>query len=311
MTAQSNTETIITLPPDILGHIADALGANWSYTVPRRTLQALSLTCTFMVPICRRYLFSKVGFGYSENYNERKDLREWRNGRNEFLLTQPTITSHYVKFLEVDTMLKFSTSDYDLLKIIRDTSPLTSVTISSSFSWDRIIEKKKTIVLSLLQKPIETLQIHGDQLEDWLVGIGSSLTANPQPRLRSVTLDLGEFDEENDEMILDELNSDLRQLSEKNILEVLKLQMTIKVYQDSEPIKYFTEWAADFDEILTDFGAFPALREVIVDLTWFTRDTAELCYDSRSADELTKAQFPRLLESRVIDFRYFFDWDSY
>lgn len=112
---------------------------------------------------------------------------------------------------------------------------------------------------------------------------------------------LGEFDEENHYGILYRLNNDLEQLSQKNVFEVLKVQMKIKVRQYSDLSAYCTKWAADFDEVLTDIGAFPALREVTIDLIWSIRDM-QLGYIGNVPEELTRAHFPRLSESTAIGF---------
>lgn len=139
------------LPLDVLGYIADMLGADRRHAPQCRyykdTLIQLSLTCKFMVPICHRHLFSNISF-----LSFRRNLR-WRNGRSEFLLSQLTIATHYVKNVVLDaSQAKFSTSEYDLLRRICDGSSLASVHISTG-DWNKLPEETKSVILSLIQIP--------------------------------------------------------------------------------------------------------------------------------------------------------------
>ena len=99
-----------------------------------------------MVPICRRHLFSNIRFP-----SLRGDLR-WRNSRSEFLLSHPTITTHYLKTLDFDANQPFSALEYDLLKRICDSSSLTSVKISNG-DWNKLPRRKKAAIMSLVQVP--------------------------------------------------------------------------------------------------------------------------------------------------------------
>lgn len=51
-------------------------------------------------------------------------------------------------------------------------------------------------------------------------------------------------------------------------------------------------WAADFDQMLTDVGAFPALRQVTIELKWAEREIIE--NNSGRPWTLTELQFPRV-----------------
>ena len=136
-----------------------------------------------------------------------------------------------------------------------------------------------------------------------------SLAANPELRLRSLTLDLGEFDVEHGN--LEGWRRELLELSTKNVLEVLDMKLTIRaeLYR-SEPSKFCTTWADGMDKTLTDRGAFPALRQVNIDLTWYICNTI-FAYISNLSGELTEAHFPRLSESAEIRFSLDFEWDGY
>ncbi len=151
-------ENATIFPLDLLYYVVDILGADRDSMHSRDALKGLSLTCKVMVPICRRYLFSKIILRSAHH----RIYFPWRNSRNEFLLSHPTITTHYLKALEIETTRAFSTSDYELLRVISEKSPLTSVTISSTCDWKRISWKTEASILSLMQKPLEMLHIHGN-----------------------------------------------------------------------------------------------------------------------------------------------------
>lgn len=145
----------------------------------------------------------------------------------------------------------------------------------------------------------------------WPAGIGLSLTTHPRPQLRYVSLDIGDFDIEDGDVILDGLNDVLGQLPENNVLEVLDVHIRINL--DSivgrEVESRWVAWADDSDRILSDIGAFPVLRKVTIGMSWFIRDM-ELGYmGTGPMDRLVEARFPRLLESTAIDFRFFERWD--
>ncbi|KJA13789.1 hypothetical protein HYPSUDRAFT_485845 [Hypholoma sublateritium FD-334 SS-4] len=401
-------ETQPKIPLDVLGYIADVLAANTS------TLKRLSLTCKFMIPICRRHIFSNITV---------RDcgLTLGERNRIEFLLSHPTITTHYIKHLWLifggrDTLC---TVQYDLLQIICDTSSLTSVRIVSNsmvydlLDWNEFPEKTRSVVLFLIQIPtlrrillkkienfpaaavlsccglsqlsllgisnlappiaddimqspeitalassncsvndtraismhligqnigLTALVIEFDRLTDAsftignqaevpqickllktttclkelriianvqvrLTGIGSSLATNLQSSLQFVGLGLGGFDEDGADDILHDLNHELGQLSKMNALEVLDVYMKILVGEYSEPSECYAEWAAAFDEIVSDIGAFPALREVGVYREFFDYNDYRH-YVADLPDKLTEAHFPRLLESKAIHFYF-------
>lgn len=131
--------------------------------------------------------------------------------------------------------------------------------------------------------------------------LGSSLAINLHPNLRSVTFNLRNYEEEDDGAILGGLNLELRQLSGRNVCEVLEVKA--KAALDTPRCSDWTAWATDFDRILTDIGAFPSLRQVFVKLSWLIHlpDEPFPNFDDYPSF-LTEAHFPRLLESTLIQF---------
>ena len=131
-----------------------------------------------------------------------------------------------------------------------------------------------------------------------LAGLGLNLAANPHPKLRSMTLSFGYGDRN-----LYEINVELRQLAGRNVLEVLEVKGMVK--EDTLFSVGPKDWAADFDQMLTDVGSFSALRRVTVDLQSkcdqaFQETGSDIDIDNR-VWSLTEAWFPKLTESTVID----------
>ena len=174
MATHANLETRTEIPLDILENIAKALGDEirrftWLYAgdspqsrTALDTLKMLSLTCKSTVALCRRHIFTQANFVYLDRAWPREQKLQWRIERNHFLLSQPVVTAHYLKVITVNTTLEFDTSDFDLLRMICDTSDLTSVTIWLDNDWNTVPEKKRTSILSLLQKPLDKLRIYGN-----------------------------------------------------------------------------------------------------------------------------------------------------
>ena len=136
-----------------------------------------------------------------------------------------------------------------------------------------------------------------------------SLAANPELKIKYLALSLGKFDEECGN--LDGWCKEFLKLSKKNVLEVLEMKLTIRAdIYGPEASEYCMPWANDMDEILADSGAFPALREVSIDITWYIRDVA-LGYIAFISGELTRVHFPRLSKSREIRFSLRFKWHGF
>lgn len=136
----------------------------------------------------------------------------------------------------------------------------------------------------------------------WLAGIGASLAANPQPKLRYVKIDLGSLVDEDGDRILSGFNRELEQLSnEKNVIESLELKMGVLL--DTLSCPDWTVWAADLDKMLADNSGFPALRKMTIDLTWLVPEDCSPDYGVYNDPwKLADTQFPRLLESTAIGF---------
>ncbi|KJA21709.1 hypothetical protein HYPSUDRAFT_87925 [Hypholoma sublateritium FD-334 SS-4] len=130
------------VPLDILGHIADILGSE-DGRLDRETLKVLSQTCKFMVPVCRRHLFSSLRLPFYLT-SVRRSL-----GLRNLLLSNPAMTS-YFKILSFDVAQPFCGSDYDILHMICASSSPTTVSIFGG-NWNYLTERAKSLILALAQ----------------------------------------------------------------------------------------------------------------------------------------------------------------
>ena len=156
-----NMQTALTVPFDILAYIADTLGASGRH---QATLKALSLTCKFLLPICRRHLFSSLRLLNSqEPTTKRKSLASFLNGSPEIVFClkklkcaldtrSPTTSQHII----------------DIFKVLRThRTLLQSITILSlqkdGFDWNLLEESMQSALIFLIQLPTVT-RIHLDFL---------------------------------------------------------------------------------------------------------------------------------------------------
>ena len=143
----ASMETSPKLPMDIIGYIADVLGAD-SHGTNWKSLKMLCLTCKFMVPICRRHLFADISGSLW-----------WRKGFTEFLLSQPIITTHYAKKVSIDLTHEYSASDYNLLQKIHDSSsPITIIICPYHSNWIDSLSDKSWISLSFSLLQLSSLR---------------------------------------------------------------------------------------------------------------------------------------------------------
>ena len=167
--------------------------------------------------------------------------------------------------------------------------PTVAACLASIIALDRLINGSFTVgslaevsqMCQLLERMIclESLELSGTKLHiipfysfpnffrtvlepgGRLAGLSSSLLANPLPKLRSVTFDLVDIDSQDDTLLL-ALNSELRQLAGRNVIEELERKATRELDTVWRPDT--DTWTSDFDQLVADVEAFPALRKVTV-----------------------------------------------
>ena len=135
-----------TLPLDILLYIIDILAARHHEGIG--TLRKLSQTCKYMVPLCRKHLFSS--------------LRLWGQSnsvRFSNLLSKNPDIAHYVRTLNYKVFsLPRSNHERNILDMLKKRSSLQSIELSSSInlSWNNLTESIRSSMLSLIQLPTVT-----------------------------------------------------------------------------------------------------------------------------------------------------------
>jgi hypothetical protein len=134
-----------------------------------------------------------------------------------------------------------------------------------------------------------------------LTGLGASLAINAHQTLKLLALRTVikvNYDP------LCELGRELRFVAGNNILEELELNLV--VYTFALPIES-EDWSA-FDSVLTEFGAFPVLHRVSFSLEILGRRWDDVdVEDGIGKTLLLKDKFPRLAESKAVEFNFSVD----
>ena len=142
----------LTLPLDVLLHIIKLLAAAGNDRDSIKSLQILSQTCKYMVPICRKHLFSSLRLR-SKSISKRF---------SNLLLENPEI-AHYVTSLShyVDRVYYSDriSSELIILNILKVRSPLQWIELSCSpaVDWNDYPESIRLSLLSLIGLPTVTL----------------------------------------------------------------------------------------------------------------------------------------------------------
>ena len=136
----------LTLPLDVLLHITELLADDRRGGI--KSLQILSQTCKFMVPICRKHLFSSLDLVSTSISNS--------GHFSDLLLENPDI-ARYVRSLNYKLYNPFtsSLSDHELtlLNILKVRSPLKSIELfSPGLDWNDYPESIRLSLLSLDRK---------------------------------------------------------------------------------------------------------------------------------------------------------------
>ena len=138
----------LTLPLDVLLHIIELLAATDDDSI--KSLQILSQTCKFMVPICRKHLFSSLHFISTSSI-----LFE----RLSDLLSENPDIARYVRSLNYRMYYASISRDHELttLNILKVRSPLKSIELSSPrANWNDYPESIRLSLLSLIELPTVT-----------------------------------------------------------------------------------------------------------------------------------------------------------
>ena len=132
----------------------------------------------------------------------------------------------------------------------------------------------------------------------YLHGLGLVLFENAYRTLNSIQLKFIVFEYHSNPLC--GLPLELRQIAGINVLE--ELYIFVLVWAD-EPCRTDSDDWSDLDVVLTYPGAFPMLRQVAVNLFWYSyeRDEEEV---EHLLNKLTEDRFPRLLERSAVQFKF-------
>ena len=132
-----------TLPLDILLSIIDLLGAV-DDTSSIKSLQILSQTCKFMVPLCRKHLFSSLYLISNPRLEHFGDL----------LSKNPDI-ARYARSLSYEVHNPTSVHELNILDLLQERSSLRSIRLFSteSLNWNSFPELMRSSLVSLIYLP--------------------------------------------------------------------------------------------------------------------------------------------------------------
>lgn len=132
-----------------------------------------------------------------------------------------------------------------------------------------------------------------------LFGLGSSLVANAYRTLNSLTFKVTVPPGYDDPLY--GFIPELQQIAGNNVLE--ELHIVVLVGAEDPYIAELDDWP-DLDVALTRQGAFPMLRRVAINLVWYTHDLDEDEIEDL-LNKLTEDQFPHLVKSPTVQFKFY------
>ncbi|KIM37822.1 hypothetical protein M413DRAFT_30730 [Hebeloma cylindrosporum] len=137
-------EPSTTLPFDILASIIDLFAGGDVGDI--KSLQCLSQACKFMVPLCRKHLFSTI-------YLPGK----WKSERFSDLLSKNPDIARYVRSLNYIFQKPISDHELHIFDVLKEGSSLQSIELQSEIvHWNDFPESIQSSLLFLIQLPTVT-----------------------------------------------------------------------------------------------------------------------------------------------------------
>ena len=137
----------LTLPLDVLLHIIELLAAVRNDRDSIKSLQIISRTCKFMVPICRKHLFSSLCLVSDSALVERL---------GDILSKNPDI-ARYVRCLKYIMFNPIRDHELNILNMLKEQSSLRSIELLSlRLDWNSFPESIRSSLVSLIQLPTVT-----------------------------------------------------------------------------------------------------------------------------------------------------------
>lgn len=143
------------LPLDTLSVVADMLASDKPKDTA--TLQVLSRTCKFMVPLCRRHLFSSLTLvSTTDSPPEAMESSEERvQGLSNLFSTDPSIP-YYVRSLTYEVTTSPSEHEQNIIQTLeRHATSIRAIDLKSKawVDWDALPELIQESLVSLMQLP--------------------------------------------------------------------------------------------------------------------------------------------------------------
>jgi hypothetical protein len=132
-------------------------------------------------------------------------------------------------------------------------------------------------------------------------GLGASLSINAYRTLKFLALGVNVAGNDYDPLCgLNGSSRELRFIAGNNILEELALYVLVE--DDASGRTESEDWSA-FDSVLTESGAFPMLHRVSV-VIWWCSASRNLSEQVSLLESLKEDKFPRLAESKAVEFKF-------
>ncbi|KIM42085.1 hypothetical protein M413DRAFT_445248 [Hebeloma cylindrosporum] len=202
---------------------------------------------------------------------------------------------------KIPALVSLSVADtaYDSLALLLNSASLRECATIVDFSHLQrasfdVDSPGRIIELIKVTKRLEYFYICLVNMPTGLTGIGATLAINAYHTLESLEVYLDIEGDDYDPLC--GLSHELKFLTGKNVLKELKLDVMIS--NPERPCRTDSEdWSA-LDSVLTESGAFPMLRQVSINISWFSMCGIEVPFE-----QLKEDKFPRLMESKVVQFR--------
>ena len=131
-----------------------------------------------------------------------------------------------------------------------------------------------------------------------MAGLGASLAINAYRTLKLLKLSITVGEDTYGPLC--GLSRELSFIVGKNFLELLELFVMVL---DDASFQNMSEEPSAFDSVLTESGAFPTLHGVSVTIWWYP-DFMDLDGMKRVMESFKKDKFPRLIESKAVEFNF-------
>ena len=130
-----------------------------------------------------------------------------------------------------------------------------------------------------------------------LAGLGTSLAINAHRTLKLLEFGVTVLE---DDYLLCGFDHELKFIAGNNILEALRLYLEIEDETSFQTESELEDWSS-LDSVLTESGAFPMLRRVSIEISWWS-ESMEISEREAILERLKEDKLPQLMKSKVVKF---------